>query len=374
MRMPAKSRIFKKAARAAKTGETLLKKTGDSLVKADKIRETIANEPVPAILNVMTKIAMLKKSPIGAMGLNLMPETTRDVAISGAATGDVTTSASGYMFRPPRKRVPDAVQYCMKRVATAGAINSVAGAATVFDCNLLDAEPVQGNPNDNNDYSRLTIRKAFDNMLLGKTGIGTTDYTMKVQQSSIHVKSFTNEFTVKNNLNTECLFDIYELVPQHVLTNTTYFNNPPSDRYAEGYMSPTWTYNQGLDGTTDVIEIGSDLSSTNVAANPFVSTVFSRTWKVVKHVRVNMTGNSVHRHKSVYSINKTVSYQELAQITTQGGKFAGWNPTLMCIQRGAPTSTSVAADTSISYTSNMQLNYEATPDRQSKVIVFDANT
>lgn len=369
----AKFKTFKKAAKAVKKGQTALQRVGDGLVEAEKIRQTVANDPIPSLLKIATKVAASKKVPIGFIGLNLMSTSTRDIAISGEATGDVTTSASMYMYRPPRKRVPDAVQYCMKRVATSGAINSVAGNAKVFDCNLLDGEPVQNNPNTANDYTRMSIRRAFDNLLLGETKLvsTTTDKTMKKQQQSIHVKSFTNELTVTNLLSSACLFDIYELVPQHNLNGTVYF--PDSDRYAVGYMSPTWTYNQGLN-STDVIETDNDLASTNVAANPFVSTTFSRTWKVVKHVRVNMTGNSVHRHKSVYSINKTVSYQEMAQLSTEGGKFAGWNPTFLCIQRGAPSSQSTADATSISYSTNMQLNYEATPDQQSKVIVFEENT
>lgn len=331
----------------------------------------LADRTMREIMDKTTKLAELFKNPIGAGGLNAQPSESRDIVVKGEAVGAVTNSCAQYVYRAPRKRVADAVQYTMKRMITGNRGTSGGSAQNVYDINILDAEPVTLNPGNNNDYSHLTIRHAFDKYLRGEFG---SNYSADVHQASIHVKSLSSDLVLTNKETTTVFVDIYELVPQHCLGPTEYV----SAEKASGYMSPTWTYEQGLDidtaGSGDVISLEDPLLYTDPASNPFNSTVFSRTWKVVKHVRANITGNGTHRHKSAYAINKTVSYQEMAQFSTQGGKFAYWNPTYMIVQRGVPTGSNTVGTSSVDYSCNMQLNYEATPDRQAKVIVFDTNT
>lgn len=353
-----------------KTGTRMMYKAADKINKVEEMREGLSKEPIKTLLSLAENSARAKKVPTGAGGLNLLPTDARTAAISGTALGDITTSMSMYMYRPPRKSIPDNVQYQMKRVVSSGGIGSSVNSQSVYDCNILDATPVLSNPNNSEDYSRLTIRKAYDNYLGDVLSKGSTITDTKIQQSSIHFKSLTCELEIINLNNTAMFVDLYELVPQHVLGPTTYDIN---DRQADGYMSPTWTMENGLLGT-DVIFTDNAMPLTSIAANPYNSTLFSRTWKQVKHLRLNLTGNSIHRHKSVYAINKTVSYQEMAQFSTSGGKFAGWNPTYMFIQKGAPTSSDLAGSSALRYVANMQLNYEANPDRQAKVIVFDSDT
>ena len=164
------------------------------------------------------------------------------------------------------------------------------------------------------------------------------------------------------------MVDLYELVPQHTLGPSTYVN----ENQATGYMSPVWTWTQGL---SDTVMVDDALSRSYFQANPFNSSLFSRTWKIVKQVRANISGGSTHRHKSAYMINKTVSYPEMAQFTTRGGKFAGWNPTFMIVQQGVPTSAAQeGVASSITVRMNAQLNYEASAVEQARVIVFDSNT
>lgn len=352
-----------------KTGTRMLNKAASKINEVEQMREGLSKEPIKTLLSLAEKSARAKKTPIGAGGLNLLPTDARTAAISGTAVGDITTSMSMFMYRPPRKSMPDNIQYQMKRVVSSGGIGSAVDAQSIYDCNILDAEPVSNNPDTDQDYSRLTVRRAFDNYLKGSVIKDTSFVQTKIQQSSIHVKSLTCELEITNLSATPMFVDLYELVPQHNLGPTDYDIN---DRQADGYMSPTWTFEQGL--TNDVIFTDNSMPMTNIAANPFNSTVFSRTWKQVKHLRLNLTGNSIHRHKSVYAINKTVSYQEMAQFSTSGGKFAGWNPTYMFIQKGAPTSGNLAGTSALRYVANMQLNYEANPDRQAKVIVFDSDT
>ena len=372
---PTSRKIFKsipKVATTMKKTSTSLQTKADKLVKNNKLRETIAQEPIVAILKIAADEARKRKRVEGATGINLMPTDTREASISSDAVGDITMSASAYMYRTPRKNVDDVVKYQMNRAIT-HEVNSSADSAGIYDINILDARAVESNPNSGDDYSHLTIEKAFNKLLLGETkDKDGTAFTGKVQQQSIHVKSLTIDLTFANLLETGVFVDVYELVPQHTLGPSTYYDT----NFSTGYMSPKWTYSSSLEASsnTDTIFPQDVMTYSKLAANPMSATNFSRTWKQVKRLRLNLGNKAVHRHKSVYSINKTVSYQEYAQFSPSGGKFAGWNPTFMIVVKGAPTGGSEAAASSIRYTCNMQMNYESSPDRQAKVIVFDSNS
>lgn len=347
-----------------------LRKEVAKLPQVQKFRESLANEPIETLTSMSEKIAKSRKRVEGATGLSLIPTDTRQVSISATASNDFTTSANMYMYRPPRKRVEDAVKYVMKRLVTntsTGAVN----ANTVYDINILDGKPVKSNPNSNSDYTPMSVKRAFDNYLEGRTYKADSGggFLARVEQSSIHVKSLSIDLTIANLYSTGVLVDVYELVPQFDLGPTTY----ESENYAVGYMSPYWTCTEGL-STSNVQQTKDALNVLDLAFVPNNSTYFQRCWKKVKHLRLNMQANGVHRHKSIYQINKTVTYQEMAQMSDDGGKLAGWNPTFLIVQRGIPTAGEQASASSIRYTCNIQLNYEATPDRQSKVIVFDDNT
>lgn len=363
-------------------GDMKIKATQSSKISyKDMAKEKLENaaqtfletKTIPQILSQADKLAKKLPQVKGQIGTNLQHTGNRSITLVGSATGDITNSASMYAFRRSRKQNPDMLQYAMK-TNVRDTFGSTAGYQVVYDINILDAEPVLNNPNSNDKYSNLTIRNAFDKYLKAQFNYtnesGDHATVAKIQQTSIHVKSLTIDLVFTNLENKPVMIDLYELVPQHFLGPSTY-NNTTSN--AVGYMSPRWTYDQGLN-TTDVIEVQDDLERNNPASNPYNSTVFSRTWKEVKRVRINMTANSVHRHKSVYAINKTVSYQEMAQVAPSGGKFAGWNPTFMVVQKGVPTVDSVADSSNVAYACNMQLNYSANPDVQAKVIVFDEKT
>lgn len=361
-------RSFPEVGKTTVKSKPSLQKSAEKIVSANKLREAMAKEPLTTILKLATAEAKRRKRVEGATGINLMPTDTREASISSAAVGDITMSASAFMYRTPRKNVDDVVKYQMNRQIT-HELNGSVDAAAVFDINVLDARAVKGNPSSDEDYSHLTIEKAFDKLLLGETqDKDGTAFVGRVQQQSIHVKSLTIDLTLANLLESGVFVDLYELVPQHTIGPSEYYNT----NYSTGYMSPTWTYASSLAGT-DTIFPQDIMNYGELAANPASSTNFSRTWKQVKRLRLNLGDKAVHRHKAVYSINKTVSYQEFAQFSPDGGKFAGWNPTFMLVAKGAPTGGSEAASTSMRYTCNMQLNYESSPDRQSKVIVFDTN-
>lgn len=362
-------KTFRSIKKVATKGKDVIDIVIDATEKAEKFRETLAEKPISAIAQTASKLAKAKKTPIGVTGLSLMPTMAKEAAINNVAMHGVTSSATLYMYRPPRKRDEGGIiNYQMKTLCETRTITGVNG-KNIKDINILDAEPVLNNPDTDLKYSNLTVRKAFDKLLLSRQRVDSdgSTYDLKEEQTSIHFKSLTSELVLTNNLGKTAMIDVYELVPQHDLGPSTYHNQG----MATGYMSPTWTYNTGLD---DVIELEDNLSSGDLASNPFNSANFSRTWKVVKRLRLNLSAYSSHRHKSVYEINKTISYQKMAQVSTSGGKFEGWNPTFMLVQRGVPEGDDRSCATDITYIGNYQLNYCASSQEQSRVIVYDSNT
>ena len=365
-----RSTAFRKAGRAynrpstAKSVSKTLNRVSRIAKKGAEFTETMANEPLDAVISAATKLSGSMKTPIGTLGLSLMPTSAKERSVSGAASGDVTTSATLYAFRPPRKRNREGEITYLQKAVTTFQRTSTTDTVVVSDINILDAEPVSGN-SATDPYSRLTIRDCFDEYLKAQVEDDSSTYELKKQQTSIHVKSVSNELMIRNNSSQMALVDVYELVPQHTLGPSTY----SSQTYATGYMSPTWTYANGL---ADTLMLEDQLLGSDIAAKPTDSSLWTRSWKVIKKVRLNLTANSLHRHKSSIAVNKTVTYPESAQFSTSGGKFAGWNPTYMVVQKGGPTGLAGATASDITYTCNMELRYTASAQEQARVIVYDA--
>ena len=86
-----------------------------------------------------------------------------------------------------------------------------------------------------------------------------------------------------------------------------------------------------------------------------------------------MTSNSIHRHRHVFNINKSITYDEMAQASVDGGT-APWCPTQMVVVRGYPTSTSLAAPCSIEIQQETKLSYSSRLAKTTNVIVYNNNT
>lgn len=336
----------------------------------EQVRSKLADTPIPAVLAVATGLAHYLPTPKLVNGKNCNETGNRDVSIPGKASNDITTSASVYAFRPPRKREIEGVNYIQKTRAF-GLIAPSAGEQAVADISILDAVPVYQNDGGSAKYTNLSIKKSFDDFLIASNlpvHTGGHEDVLKLEQTSIHAKTLTCELTLTNGLSTAAVVDVYELLPKHTLGPTTY----SSDQYSVGYMSPAWCFNVGL--STDTPQLGNTLSYTTLGAKPSSSATWSRTWNIVKRTRVTMTGNSSHIHKSAYAINKTVPYQEYAQFSTSGGKLSGWNPSYMLVVRGLPTDTGdtkASTACSISYLADMQFNYSGHMSEGAKAIVFN---
>lgn len=367
--MATTSKVFRAARRAAQS------KAGKKVTEAVKTtvmneaREALANKPLGAILKEATVRGLAVKTVFGANGMNLQPPAERSVSINDSAIGGITTSASMYQYRPARK-APEGVKYTQieRSAYTANVGSNFQG---VFDFNILDAEPVLNNPGNASSWSHCTVRKAFDDFLIAANqtvtaGGQSTNAILNVEQMSCHFTSLTSELTIRNSESTPAQVDIYELVPKHALGPTTY----SSEVESTGYMSPTWAFHYGL--SLDTPQLGDALSYITYGAKPYDSTNFSRTWKEVKRVRINLTGNATHIHKSVHKINKTVSYQEMAQFSTSGGKFGGWNPCYLVVVKGLPSASSSLGDAcTVEFSNQMRLDYIGSMSQGSKAIVFE---
>lgn len=319
-RFPARNMKSRVRQQAAPVGNkaTSIKKTLNNVARAARIgaefTETMANEPLDAVITAATKLSSAMKTPVGSNGLSLMPSTAKDRSIPGGAVGDVTTSTTMYAFRPPRKRNREGEITYIQKATTTFESTSNTNLSVSRDLNILDATAVASN-SATNPYSRMTIRKCFDQYLMSQVeDPASSEYSLKKQQTSIHVKNVASELLIKNNSSNITLVDIYELVPQHTLGPSTF----SSQTYAEGYMSPTWTYAFGL---TDTLQLDDGIGYTNIAAKPTDSSLWYRTWRVIKKVRVSLTGNSLHRHKSCIAVNKTVTYPEMAEFSALGAPF-----------------------------------------------------
>tara|TARA_A100001035_G_C27761984_1_gene491701 strand:- start:645 stop:1760 length:1116 start_codon:yes stop_codon:yes gene_type:complete len=356
-------RAAKKASRSKPVSEVakLLKSQAQ-----EAYREKLATVPVAELVSIAVSATKGEKSPLGADGTNLNGTSNRDVSIVGSAVGEFSTSASMYMYRPHRKRTnAGAVNYVQKTRWSATRA-STTGQQAHWDISVLDASPVENNPNSNSKYTNLSIKKAFDDFLLASTAGNVGTSALKIQQSSIHVRSLSCEVNITNRSDHNIIIDIYEVVPKFSLGPTTYVD----EGYATGSMSPSYGWSNGLSSESPQLE--DTLLSTTVGSKPTDSFRYVRTWKEVKHVKVNLTAGSTHIHKMAYAINKTVSYQEFQQFNDKGGKFAGWNPTLLFRTRGVPSSAnSIADSSSVAMLADMQLNYSGYMGEGGRAIVFD---
>ena len=360
------SKVFTAARRVArsKAGRKIGQTAADAAKRMgeESLKKMLQEDTLGGLATVVAKFATQAKTPIGADGLSLLPTSLRDVSIPASAVGDVTGSANAYVFRPPRKRAPEgAVGYnaiTKKLIEMTSAVNTQG----TFAIDVLDMAPVQSNPADSTKYSNMTVKNFFD--YYQQTSLESGE-TLRLEQTSIHLKSVTNELMLTNNGTDVALVDIYEVIPKFDLGDTVYAN----ETRATGYMCPRYAFATGL--STDTMEVEDAFNQAKVGAKPSQSILFQRCWKVIKHVRVNLTAGSVHRHKSIISVNKTIPYQEMANAASSGLKKSGYMSSYLLVAKGAPSSSNLATALDVTALCNMEATYDAYAAEQSKVIVYD---
>ena len=376
--MPAKQtivegtkRVYKRARKSKQVREM---ERAAKAQAAEFMREKLADMPIAGIAVELLKRARDIKSPRGADGTNVMPPDTRDIVIKEGASSAVSSSASLFCYRPPRKRKYEGADY-IQMTRSAGTFSAGAGTQNRRDISILDVRPPSGDDEDDK-YSNLTLSKAFNDYLLAKNQTGTTgtdENVLNIQQSALHLKTVSAELSITNVKSTTAVVDLWEVVPKFALGPATYSNSG----YADGYMSPSYCWLRGLSndsGTTatDTPMLEDLLTAGTTGARPTDSLNFARSWKIVKHVKINLTGGSTHNHKMVYAINHTVPYQEFAQASTSGGKQAGYMPSFLMNIKGVPVGSNVlGAEAEVAYNCAMRMNYSGYMSGDSRSIVFD---
>lgn len=358
---------------AAKTFSTFRKsKTGRKLetvvtsAMKKELEKKIKENPTVGGLAMLAINASRKfKSPIGAEGRSLNVLDTQLVDTTSAKS--TTESASLYFYRPHRSSHPaETLDYVAKknRVTQFGSSNN---AIALCDVNGLVLEPIAGDATTGTErWTNISMRGCFDEALLNKNVASGTDQQKEALQ--LHVQTYSSTLQIKAE-SSGAIVDIYDLKPKFQLGPTTYVSSE-GDKYATGYMSPHWCYATGMSETIEPMDA---VGATTLGYKLTDSVLFKRSWDIIKRTTVRMTDSSIHRHRFVFGINKTVAYQEMAQASTAGGT-APWCPCQLVVVRGYTDGTNLAAATNIDLELETSLTYKAYPGDTSKVIVYDART
>ena len=308
------------------------------------------------------------KSPIGTEGKNFNKDKMQ--LLNTTAVGETSESTCVFSYRPKKTRkTEDTIYYEALRNKTV-TLTNVAGFQSVADRNLALLEPPSGdNLTADNSYTNFSIRNEFDRMLRARTIQGTAgtarDLPTQSMVANFHQLQSTMIITAPAG---GAIVDIYDLQPKFGIGPGTW----QSETYASDHIGPQWCFLNGISANT-VVETMDNLDHTTIGADPMDSVTFRRTYNLIKKTTVRMSANSIHRHRHVFGINKSVTWDEMGQASANGGTCP-WLPTQMVIHRGYPSSTSLAEAATITVQQESKLYYSSRLGSTSKVIVYNNNT
>ena len=345
-------RIFETATKSLK--ESALRKAEDTAIEGiEKITQDVAE-----------KI----KTPIGVSGRNL--NLFKMQLLDQPSVGGTTESVSMFSYRPKRAvKTSDTIQYTAVRNKKIDVTNED-GKQIVADRNLALLEPPSGDTLQSDDsYTNFSIRNEFDRMLRARTVAGSSALDQPKQSLIANFHSLGSVMILRAPTQ-GAIVDIYDLQPKFSIGPATWV----SESYATDHLSPLWCWIAGvqLSGQSS-IETMDDINHTTVGTDPILSPTFRRTWNITKKTTVRMTSNAIHRHRSVFNINKSVTYDEMAQASPSGGT-SPWLPTIMVVVRGYPTSTSLAEPITVNIQQESTLRYSSRLAKSTNVIVYNNNT
>ena len=342
-------RIFETATKSLK--ETAMRKAEDTAIDGiEKITQDIAE-----------KI----KTPIGVNGRNL--NLFKMQLLDQPAVGGTTESTCMFSYRPKRAvKTTDTIQYKAIRNKKVSLTNP-AGFQTIADRNLAVLEPPQNDPlNTDNSWTNFSIRNEFDKMLLARTVSGTTPLDSVKQTLVANFHSLASVMILRAPTQ-GAIVDIYDLQPKFSIGPGSY----QTEVYSLDHVSPHWCFYEGFN--TASLETQDAYDQTKVGADPLESPTFRRTWNIIKKTTVRMSSNAIHRHRFVFNINKSVTYDEMAQCSTNGGTVP-WLPCQMVVVRGYPTSDSLAETVIVECQQESTLSYSSRLGKTTNVIVYNNNT
>ena len=364
-------RIRRAAIRVAKkTGSSVLGAATTTLKK--ELESQIRGKDIESLAKTTQKFAERIKTPTGVLGRNL--NLVKMQLLDQPAVGGTTESTSMFSYRPKKTpKTTDTISYTAVRNKKLDLTNTD-GLQKHADRNLALLEPPNGDTLLSDDsYTNFSLRNEFDRMLKARMQYndGTTDIDLESlkQTMTANFHSLQSMMILKAP-NQGAIVEIYDLQPKFGIGPGTY----QSESYATDHISPLWCWTSGVTPSNTVtIETMDDYASQTVGADPMESPTFRRTWNIIKKTTVRMTSNSIHRHRFVFNINKSVTWDEIAQASTQGGTVP-WLPSQMVVVRGYPTTTSLAESVTVTCQQESKLHYSSRLAKTTNVIVYNMNT
>lgn len=369
----AMSTAKRKAAGYAGRGSRYLKREAQKKLSTVtfSMKEELHNKVMGAAINEVEKqaekFALRLKTPQGFSGRNL---TLRPAElVDTGAVGATTESTCIFSYRPNRtRRMSDTLYYESIRVKKLSQ-TSVVDRQLVADRNLALLEPPLNDSVLNNDsYVNFSIRNEFDRALKARiaTSAGTTE-TLK-QNLILHFHQLSSLMILRAPVS-GAIVDIYDLQPKFGIGPGTY----SSEYFADDHISPAWCFKNGILNSQGSISTMDATNSDQVSMDPMDSTTFRRTYNVIKKTTVRMASNAIHRHRLVFNINKSVTWDEMGQASQNGGT-APWLPTQMLVIRGYPTSTNLSTAVIVPIQQESKLQYSSRLAQNTSVIVYNNKT
>ena len=353
------------AIRAAKKASSSILNVATVALKTE-LSKKVNKQDIDALVKTTQSFAEKIKTPTGVLGRNL--NLVKMQLLDQPAIGGTTESTSMFSYRPKRTpKTTDTISYTAKRTKKIDITNSD-GSQYSDDRNLALLEPPLNDVlSSNTSYTNFSIRNEFDRMLLARVTDQTTEQNTLKQTLTANFHALSSLMILRAPTQ-GAIVEIFDLQPKFGIGPGTYQN----EGYALDHLSPKWCWSTGLSGS-GIIETMDDINHNTVGSDPMNSPTFRRTWNIIKKTTVRMTSNSIHRHRFIFNINKSVTYDEMAQCSTSGGTVP-WLPTQMVVVRGYPTSTSKAESVTVSCQQESSLSYSSRLAKNTSVIVYNNNT
>jgi len=363
-----KPRRFTAMRKAGRKYRDELKTTVTQTLKKE-VEKKAAELDVNGLVGLAQKTAEMLKTPVGTSGRNF--NIMKLQLLDQPAVGGTTESTSLFSYRPKRaSKTTDTIRYEAIRNKKATFTNND-GKQALGDRNLAVLVPPLGDDMDSNEsWTNFAIQNEFDRMLRARTVNDNIAIDALKQTLVANYHSLSSVMIIKAP-SEGAIVEIYDLQPKFGIGGSDSTSAGAGEKYSIGHMSPTWCWVNGYDNA--IIETNDDYDEFIVNSEPLESPTFRRTWNIIKKTTVRMTSNSIHRHRFVFNINKSVTYDEMSQSSVEGGT-APWLPCQLIVSRGYPTASSLAAPVSVEVQQESKLTYSSRLAKTSDVIVYNNNT
>jgi hypothetical protein len=331
------------------------------------LEASVQDMDIDGVCSVVEKTAEKMKPPRAKSGRNLN-KTKRQLMDQPAVSG-TTESNCMFSYRPKRsKKTTDTMYYHSIRNKKY-TLSSYEGFQQGSDRNLmLLVPPKNDNMSSDSSYCNISVKNEFDRMLKARFTDKDGAAVEGLKDTLIADFHMLSSVMIIKAPATGAIVDIYDVQPRFGIGPGTY----TSEILTTGHLSPLQTWYKGLTSAV-TIDTEDDYNNNKVGSEPLESPTFRRTYNIIKKTTVRMTSNSIHRHRHVFNINKSITYDEMAQASADGGT-APWCPTQMVVVRGYPTSTALSAACSIDIQQETKLSYSSRLAKTTNVIVYNNNT